>query len=64
MRHMSFTRTREFVENNQILMRIIHLSDLNVGYKDCGNKFRAIIDSISLKMYPAQDFVVVITGNR
>lgn len=44
-------------------MRIIHLSDLHVGYKDCGNKFRAIIDSISLKMYPLQDFVVVITGD-
>jgi predicted MPP superfamily phosphohydrolase len=43
--------------------KIIHLSDLHVGHRDCGEKLRAIIDNISQLMQPAKDYIIVITGD-
>lgn len=45
------------------MKKIIHLSDLHIGHKDCGKKFKAIIDNISLQKQPANDFIIVITGD-
>ncbi len=45
------------------MKKIIHLSDLHVGHKDCGEKFRAIIDGISQLKQPAKDYIIMITGD-
>lgn len=45
------------------MKKIIHLSDLHVGHKDCGEKFRSIIDSISQLKQPAKEYIIVITGD-
>ena len=45
------------------MKKIIHLSDLHVGHKECGDRFRLIIDSISKSCLPSSDYVVVITGD-
>jgi len=45
------------------MKKIIHLSDLHVGHKDCGEKFRAIIDNISQLKQPAKEYIIVITGD-
>ena len=42
---------------------IIHLSDLHVGYEDCSAKFRLIIDSITSQKQPADNFIILITGD-
>ena len=44
-------------------MKIIHLSDLHIGYKECGKRFRTIIDNITIRMRPIRDYLVVITGD-
>ncbi|MBW6502257.1 MAG: metallophosphoesterase [Bacteroidales bacterium] len=44
-------------------MKIIHLSDLHIGHKDCGERFHTIIRNIAVRMKPAGDYVVVITGD-
>lgn len=45
------------------MKKIIHLSDLHIGHKDCEKKFEIIISNITRRMQPAKDFVVVITGD-
>ena len=45
------------------MKKIIHLSDLHVGHEDCGNKFSTIIDNIAFLKQPADNYVVVITGD-
>ena len=45
------------------MKRIIHLSDLHIGHDDCGNRFRTIIDNITFLKQPAQDYIIVITGD-
>src|SRR4030042_6638094 len=45
------------------MKKIIHLSDLPIGDKECGERFRAIIDSITSSKQPAKDYIVVITGD-
>ncbi|HOU00886.1 MAG TPA: metallophosphoesterase [Bacteroidales bacterium] len=45
------------------MKKIIHLSDLHIGHKDCGRNFRTIIENISLLKKPAQDYIIVITGD-
>ena len=48
-------------------MKIIHLSDLHIGYVagkwNCENRARAIVDSILEKCTPANDYIVAITGD-
>lgn len=45
------------------MKRIIHLSDIHVGHEDCGVKFRALIDNITFLKQPANNYIVVITGD-
>jgi 3',5'-cyclic AMP phosphodiesterase CpdA len=45
------------------MKKIIHLSDLHVGHEDCGVRFRTIIDNIALIKQPAQNYIIVITGD-
>ena len=45
------------------MKKIIHLSDLHVGHKKCGRKFRTIIDNICFLKQPAQNYIIVITGD-
>jgi predicted MPP superfamily phosphohydrolase len=43
--------------------RIIHLSDLHVGHKECGRRFRTIIDNIAFLKQPAYNYIILITGD-
>ncbi len=45
------------------MKKIIHLSDLHIGYRDCGKNFRSIIDNIAFLKQPSSGYVVVITGD-
>lgn len=45
------------------MRKIIHLSDLHVGHEDCGDKFRALIDNITFLKQPANNYIVLITGD-
>ena len=36
---------------------------MHVGYEDCGPKFRAIIDNITFLKQPANNYIVLITGD-
>ena len=45
------------------MKKIIHLSDLHIGHKDCGDKFRSVIDNIAVTHQPSSDYIIVITGD-
>lgn len=45
------------------MKKIIHLSDLHVGYGDCGERFQCIADNIIFEKQPASNYVIVITGD-
>ena len=45
------------------MKRIIHLSYLHVGQKECGARFQVIIDNIKFLKQPASNYIVVITGD-
>jgi len=45
------------------MKKIIHLSDIHVGYEDCSGKFRAIIDNITFLKQPASNYIILITGD-
>jgi predicted MPP superfamily phosphohydrolase len=45
------------------MKKIIHLSDIHAGHDDCGEKFRTITDNIAFLKQPAENYVVVITGD-
>lgn len=45
------------------MKKIIHLSDLHVGYADCSANFQAIIDNITFLKQPAKNYIVLITGD-
>jgi 3',5'-cyclic AMP phosphodiesterase CpdA len=45
------------------MKKIIHLSDIHVGWDDCGERFRTIIDNITLLKQPASNYVILITGD-
>jgi predicted MPP superfamily phosphohydrolase len=45
------------------MKKIIHLSDLHVGYEECGTRFRTIIDNITTLKQPAKNYIVLITGD-
>lgn len=45
------------------MKKIIHLSDLHIGYEDCGTRFQRIIENISFLKQPSSDYVIVITGD-
>jgi predicted MPP superfamily phosphohydrolase len=45
------------------MRKIIHLSDLHVGHEDCGKKFHALIDNITFLKQPANNYIVLISGD-
>jgi DNA repair exonuclease SbcCD nuclease subunit len=45
------------------MKKIIHLSDIHVGHDDCAEKFRTIIDNITLLKQPAENYIILITGD-
>ncbi|NSW94165.1 MAG: metallophosphoesterase [Bacteroidales bacterium] len=45
------------------MKKIIHLSDLHIGHKDCAEKFETIILNIARRMQPVEEYVIVITGD-
>lgn len=45
------------------MKKIIHLSDLHVGYKDCGKNLNKLVDKIKSSCKPASDYVIVVTGD-
>ena len=51
------------VDQNSAVKKIIHLSDIHVGHDDCGEKFRTIIENITLLKQPASNYVILITGD-
>jgi len=46
------------------MKKIIHLSDLHVGYQECGRRYQKIVDQLISKFSDKADkFVIVITGD-
>ena len=45
------------------MKKIIPLSDLPHRHKECGDRFRLIIESISGTCQPSSDYIAVITGD-
>ena len=45
------------------MKKIIHLTDLHIGYKHCTGNFDKIIANIKKKCHPVSDYVIVITGD-
>ncbi len=45
------------------MKKIIHISDLHVGHENCGENFRSLIDNIAFLKQPAENYIVVITGD-
>jgi 3',5'-cyclic AMP phosphodiesterase CpdA len=43
--------------------KIIHLSDLHIGYRDMGERFQCITDNIIFEKEPASEYVILITGD-
>lgn len=45
------------------MKKILHFSDLHVGYPELGDRFDAIVDRVIFGKEPASDYVVVVTGD-
>ncbi len=45
------------------MKKIIHLSDLHIGYRNCGKRFRTLTENLAFLKQPPSDYVVVITGD-
>jgi len=45
------------------MKKIIHLSDLHIGYGDCGDRFGRVIERMTEYFTNPKDYVVVITGD-
>lgn len=45
------------------MKKIIHLSDLHIGYGDLSERFQCISNNITYVKEPAQNYVIVITGD-
>lgn len=45
------------------MKKIIHLSDLHIGHKDCYAKAKQIVHNIIERMQPSSDYVIVFTGD-
>jgi predicted MPP superfamily phosphohydrolase len=45
------------------MKKIVHLSDLHIGHEDCGARFRTIIKNIKSRAMPADNYIIVITGD-
>ena len=45
------------------MKKIIHLSDLHVGHEECGARFHSLIENITFLKQPANNYIIVITGD-
>jgi 3',5'-cyclic AMP phosphodiesterase CpdA len=45
------------------MKKILHLSDLHIGYGNCCSKFHTIILNIKEQCTPPEDYIIVITGD-
>lgn len=45
------------------MKKIVHLTDLHIGYKDLDKKLSKLISNVIYAMQPAGDYVVVVTGD-
>ena len=45
------------------MKKIIHLSDLHVGFADMEKHFHILIRNIIFKKQPAENYVIIITGD-
>lgn len=45
------------------MKKIIHLSDLHIGFSDCSDRFSRIVRDINFLKEPASNYVVVVTGD-
>ncbi len=45
------------------MKKIIHLSDIHIGYKDMYLRFREVIQNLAMIKTPAKNYVIVITGD-
>lgn len=45
------------------MRKILHLSDLHIGFRDLGARFQDVVENLIAEMEPAEDYVVVITGD-
>jgi 3',5'-cyclic AMP phosphodiesterase CpdA len=45
------------------MKKIIHLSDLHLGSFQCETHFRSIVAHITMHLQPAEDYIIVITGD-
>ena len=45
------------------MKKIIHLSDLHIGYGDLGDRFGCVTNNIIFGKQPANQYVIVITGD-
>jgi 3',5'-cyclic AMP phosphodiesterase CpdA len=44
------------------MKKIIHLSDIHIGYKDCEQKFDSIVNNI-ISLFSPDEYLIVITGD-
>jgi len=45
------------------MKKIIHFSDLHIGYKNLGDRFQIIVENLVVVKQPASDYVILITGD-
>lgn len=56
-------KQRVILFKNITVKKIIHLSDLHVGHENCEANFQSIIDAIIFLKQPAENYIIVITGD-
>jgi 3',5'-cyclic AMP phosphodiesterase CpdA len=45
------------------MKKIIHFSDVHVGYHDCGDRFQGIVRNVIFTKEPASAYVIAVTGD-
>jgi 3',5'-cyclic AMP phosphodiesterase CpdA len=45
------------------MKKIIHFSDLHIGYRDLGERFQCITDNVIFEKEPAEEYIIVMTGD-
>lgn len=56
-------KKKKSTKKKEAKMKIIHLSDLHIGYGDLADRFSCIINTMILQKQPAKQYVVVVTGD-
>jgi len=45
------------------MKKIIHFSDLHIGYKNLSKKFSCIVENVIFVKEPAEEYIIVVTGD-